>query len=268
MSTAAVDAINLIRNSQRSQNHKTGERPLWQASPEPVKFTHNAMDYVIPPQGVGRMPGDRVDREYDGTLLVYDVYGIDPKQAKSARLAAKRAEKEGGHAARKSALDGFPRRVNVSSLEIVEHAVKKLAARGVVALTGDPQMDEELKAVAKAAWREFRRLECEGILARYDQKRAAFYAQPRNADLPPPAMTPRETQAFVDLTEYQLGQSNEGNKLACVAPQCPFRHEDAQVMADHMIAWHPTMDGVAAKSEDETPKRKPGRPKRQEAGAA
>ncbi len=273
MSTAAVDAINLIRASQRQTNRKTGERPLWNASPVPVTFNHNAQGYIIPPNGAGKMPGDKVAKDYDGTLMVYDVYGIDPKQAKAARIAAKKAYRDGGPQARESALDAFPKRVVVSSLDIVEHAVRKLATRGVVALTEDPKINEELKEAARAAWTEFRRDECTRILERYDRRKAVFYAQPRNVDLPPPPMSTDETDAFVWLTKYELARTGgDKNRLTCPASQsakCPFQHQDADVMRQHVLVWHPTMLDYEPDAEEVEPRRKVGRPRKHpEAGAA
>lgn len=250
MSSAAVEALNRIRESQRSVNHKSGERLLWNAAPVPVSFWHNADEYIIPPNGPGKMPGDKEVKSYDGVLRVYDRYGIDPAFQRDARIE----RKKNGPAA----LDQFPQKVLVSSLQIVEHAVKKLAARGVTLLTGDPATDETLKAAAREAWIEFRREECEKILSRYDIQKAKFYAEPRNANLPPPPMTPAETEAFVWLADYRLGLSGDVEKYTCPVPQCPFQHESEDVMQKHMRAYHPTYVQQHAEdvAEEDEPKRR------------
>lgn len=266
----AVDAINRIRQSQRTEQ-KTGRRLLWNASPEVVTFRHNADEYAIPPNGPGKMREDKAVKAYDGVLEVYDVYGIDPQQAQAARKATKEARKNGESVA--NVLEGYPKRVVVSSLDICEHAVRKLANRGVVALTGDPAEDKELREAATLAWTEFRRAECEKILELYDIKKAAFYAQPRNVDQPPPPMTQRETAAFVWLADWRLGLSMGTSKLTCKAQQCPFQHEDADIMTKHVLAYHPTLaaqmaeDANSAAEErepepEEPQKRGPGRPRK------
>lgn len=270
MSTQSVaDILNRIRRQKNTAEHKTGERILWNASPEPVRFTHSAIPYVIPPNGPGKLGTSENEevQDYDGTLKVYDVYGIDPKQAKAARIAVKNARRAGEDVG--NTLEQFPKRLQIGSLDIVDHAVKKLAARGVTVLTGVPSEDEQLKKAAVAAWVQYRKKECEGILQRYDARKAAFYAQPRNSDQPPPPMTEGETAAYVWLTNHRLGVTSGGGKIRCAADrQCPFMHSEAAEMAKHYMIWHPNYvpeDG----EEVEAPKRGPGRPrKNQEAGAA
>ncbi len=268
MSTSVADILNRIRRQKNSTEHKTGERILWNASPEPVRFTHSAIPYVIPPNGPGKLGTDENEavKDYDGVLKVYDVYGIDPKQAKNARIAVKTARRAGESV--ENALEQFPKRLQIGSLDIVDHAIKKLANRGVTVLTGVTSEDEQLKKAAQEAWVAFRRKECEGILQRYDARKAAFYAQPRNADQPPPPMTEAETAAFVWLADYRMGLTSGAGKLRCKADaRCPFMHNDADVMERHYQAWH--QNYVPEAEEPEPAKRGPGRlRKTQEAGAA
>jgi len=269
MSTQSVaDILNRIRRQKNSLEHKTGERILWNASPEPVRFTHSAIPYVIPPNGPGKLGTDENEevQEYDGTLKIYDVYGIDPKQAKAARIAVKTARRAGEDV--NNALEQYPKRLQIGSLDVVDHAVKKLAGRGVTVLTGVPADDALLKKAAVAAWVSYRKKECDGILQRYDARKAAFYAQPRNSDQPPPPMSHGETDAFVWLAKYQLGLTSGTGKIRCAADrQCPFMHADAGIMAEHYMSWHPNY--VPEEGEPEPQKRGPGRPRKtQEAGAA
>lgn len=273
MSTQSVaDILNRIRRQKNSLEHKTGERTLWNPAPEAVSFTHNAIPYVLPPNGPGRLQGDDDMRVYDGTLKVYDVYGIDPKQAKAARIAAKEARKSGEKV--ENALEQFPKRLLIGSLDVVDHAIKKLAGRGVTVLTGNAADDELLKKAALEAWIQYRKKECETLLARYYARRAAFYAQPMNADQPPPAMTEGETEAFVWMANYRAGKVSGAGKIRCAADrQCPFMHTDADIMASHYQAFHPNYapETEAAEPQPEAPvRRKPGpKPKnREEAGAA
>lgn len=260
MSSVALEAIHRIRQQHRIES-KTGERLLWNAAPVEALFTHNGDSYAVPPNGPGKMTGDKAVKNYDGTLKVYDVYGIDPRQAKRAREEVKRARKEGQPEAEVMAT--FQRRVVVSSIDIVSHAVKKLAVRGVVALTGDAEIDAQLRDAAQIAWTEFRRNEAEKALERYDAKKAVFYSQPRNADQPPPPMTPREQEAFVWLADYRLGLTSNTNNYVCPESQCPFQHADEDVMTQHILAFHPTRAAqIGTEAEKVEKKNKGGRPKK------
>lgn len=262
--SAALDIINRIRYGNRTPQ-KSGERILWNASPTSVTFQHAAIPYEIPPNGPGKISGEKNVRTHDGILKVYDVHGIDPQQTKAARQAVKGAAKAGISEA--EALASFPKVVVINSLAIVEHAIKKLAPRGVTLLTGDAEVDAELKSAAEAAWIEFRKKECQDLLDRYDAKKAVFYAQPRNANQPPPPMTARENDAFVWIADYNLGQvGGGGKKHVCQVYQCGFQHEDADVLVRHYMAIHPNYAAEAAESEDPEvippTKRGPGRPKK------
>jgi hypothetical protein len=259
----ASDVIQRMRTQQRLAVQNTGKRVLFNPGTEPVTFTYSGDPYTIPPNGPYRMNGEPGFKNYNGELEVYDVYGVDPSQARAARIAKKQSLKNGTPFA-------VPKKMVISSLDIVDHAVRKLAGRGIVCLTGDPVEDKELRVQAQEAWVSFRLNDCEQIMARYDAKKAVFYSQPRNADQPPPPMTERETEAAVWLAQWRLGRAYGVNKFVCPGHQCGFQHEDRDFVASHIQAFHPENQGELMSKlpdviEEKPAKRGPGRPKKEDA---
>jgi hypothetical protein len=254
----ATDVIQAMRQRQRNAVQKTGRRVLFNAAHEPITFTYAATTYTIPPNGPYRMPEDPGVRKYDGTLEVYDIYGIDPKNTRQARISMKRA------IARGMTLE-LPKTLLINSLDIVDHAVRKLGDRGLVCLTGLSEEDTELKKQAQEAYVAFRLTDCERILGLYDARKAVFYAQPRNLDQPPPPMTERETMAAVWLAQWRLGRAFLTNRFVCPAHQCGFQHEDRSLVIAHIEGFHPENSGRLL---DSLPKTIEDGRRKKEAGAA
>jgi hypothetical protein len=262
----ASDVIQRMRTQQRNAVQKTGRRTLFNPSPEPVEFKYSGDSYIIPPNGPGKLPNDTKVKNYNGELEVFDIYGIDPKQAQQARIAKKAALKN-------NTVFSMPKKLVISSLDIVDHAVKKLANRGVVCLTDNQDENEELRRQAAEAFEAFRLEECEQILARYDARKAVFYSQPRNADQPPPLMTERETAAAVYQAQWKLGQTSNVHRFVCPAHQCGFQHEERDYVVSHIDAFHPENstalhEALPEALKEKPAKRGPGRPKKSEEAVA
>jgi len=222
----AVAAIERVRLEQRTKEQKTGERVLFNPSPEARSFIHDATTYVIPPSGLGVLPDEERPREHDGTLRVWDIYRGDPKFDRENRKRVK--------AGRQPVYR--PKSLVIPSLNIADHAVRKLGKIGIVMLTGDPAIDVPLRKHARDAYIAWRKEDCEKIVERYRTRTRDFFSDPRNAQRAAPKMSKAETDAEIWLNEFEAGIFSED---APCPFNCGFRHSDEAVMQRHLKSRHP-----------------------------
>lgn len=225
MSTAVIQKIKTA-NLKRALQLQS--QTLYNASDEPVNFTcggnpSGAFPFCIPPDGPHN------GTVADGTLKVYDIYGVDPEAMRNAKK-------------NKLSTEDLPKRLVLSAITIVEHAIRKLEKRGVTVLTGDPADDALLKAEARENWIKFREVTAENEINHYRERTSAFSRDPRNAGMAPPPMKDYEIKAQIWLDQHRLGLTNQ-NKLVCKFRD-GFSTDDAAIMDVHMRASHPFAEDV------------------------
>jgi hypothetical protein len=257
-----------LRDRQRAAR-KLNMRVLYNPADEPCQFTHDGVPYTVPPDGPSKQrfgerenlsrPGLVEDRGthavYDGTLTIWDRYGVDPKVA---RAYAKQLKK--GH---KPPRKPFPDQLRAGVLDIAEHATKARGRRGLVVLTGEPREDAELRTQAKALFLTFKVSQVERILKNYQQRTAAFHANPQNRGQFAPAMDEVERAAQRWYDEYRLGLQT--TKQYVCPTNCGFADDAANVLDRHIQAAHPMVwaemqEQLQAQSPSPTPEQKTQKP--------
>jgi hypothetical protein len=248
-------------------------RVLYNALDEGLSFSHDGVPYMLPPDGpsVRRFterpdisrPGLVEDRGehaiYDGTLTVFDRYGVERRKAVEHRKALRQGKRP----------QEPPRdKLLAGAWDIAAHGLRKLGFAGVVMLEGDPVRDAELRKLARETAHNFKREQCERTVGNYHARAAKFTADPRNAGKLMPRMDKRENDAMVWLDEDALGMKSTKRYL-CPVDKCGFDNESKEVIDRHIRARHERthLEMEAARADAEPAKRGPGRPRtRPEAG--
>jgi hypothetical protein len=261
---ATASTIDRLKLQERMKRAVTG-RVLYNADPEePRTFSYNGMKYIIPPDGTCQRipfiegvaePGivdDKHSRDgvvtYDGTLTIFDRYGVDQQKG----VLFRKAMREGKRMERP-----FPDKLIAAGLDIVKHAMVKIGKSGVEFLVGD-DTDAEIKRQAKERWIEHKRVQVDRILANYRNRTADFHSNPSNKGQYAPSMDKHEIAAQMWQDADKLGQVTAVKYVQCPVDTCGFRHEEQSVIDRHVLAAHPKM-AESMTSPDPEPAPKKGR---------
>lgn len=238
---------------------------LYSAADVPFTVRHDGVPYTMPPDGPSRerfpdregvcrvgLVADKGEHAiYDGTLTVYDRYGV----SKKAAIAFRKAQRSN-----RGRREPTPPEANIllaGAEAIAGHIERKLGKSGVTLLYGTPEEIEGLKRQAREKYLKFKVAQVDRVLKHYRDRTSAFHADPRNRGAYAPAMDEHELEAQEWLDAYRLGLKNVA-RLVC-SLNCGFQAMDEAVIARHMRAAHP-MAADAQMSEDLPPAALPAEP--------
>jgi len=219
----------------RNPNKETAqfERPVtvFNASDEPFRAMFNAHPFDIPA---------------NGTLDVYDVWGIPS------------AQKDG------KVVPSGPPKVFAHAREVVDHILRKHTERGIVEITGIPEVDAKRKAAALKAWTKRKLAQVNTIIAARSQYLRAFHADPANKGNYPNPPSESEQAAYEWREEYEEGLKGAQKRFKCVHDG--FQTDDEAKWERHQRVSH-AADAEAAHA-DEAPTKRRGRRSLAEAAEA
>lgn len=220
-------------------------RVLYSAADVPFSFSHDGVPYTIPPDGPSKerfSEREGISRPhvvkddggeyaiYDGTLEVFDRYGVTAQAAVAYRKALR------SNRGRRTPTKPEANKLLAGAEGIVAHAVRKLGKSGVTFLLGGED-DKAAKAEARATYLKFKVAQVDRILKNYGDRTAAFHGDIRNRGSYAPPMDEHELAAQQWKDEYMLGMKAT-SRLVCVL-NCGFAADDEAVIDRHMRAAHP-----------------------------
>lgn len=247
------------------QSRHTLRLYLYNPQDKPAAGKFNAKDYTLPPatECYIKVKKGRVIEQHDepGVLPVYG-YSYAHKETPKSEVQI----------------------INITPEQIVEHLVGtdrmsgQLGPAGVRLLTGNPELDEIIKADARETWLKKTYEDALALRNAHEQVVASASATGK----PVPGLSPRVRAAYRTIASYESGGGDYSVKHTC--PKCGDRMKEDSDARAHILAYHPAhvaelLDKLkltavpetraTAISDDEEPglpplptKRGPGRPRK------
>lgn len=253
-SNPGLQRLQHARVTKAMRRHIIG-RLLYNPADEPRSFTHGGVPYTLPPDGPSRerfLPRDGVCKPglveekgehaiYDGTLEVFDRYGVTVEDQKRHRRAVR--------SGRGPTTEPEANLLLAGAEDIVTHAVRKLGRSGVTFLTGVEAEDAPAILEAKSTHITFKVAQVDRIIKNYRERTIAFHNDVRNQGSYAPPMDDHELAAQQWKDEYMLGMKAT-SRFVC--PQnCGFQSNDESVLNRHIRASHPmTADAKQIQQEE------------------
>lgn len=186
----------------------------------------------IPPDLGGKMVPHPVERDNRGAPVMYKADGRKVVTNFYGYLYGKKAAPVAGYWQR-PILDKDAQIFTAE--EIITHLIKKHEARGLVELTGDPEMDVQLQKDAKDRWLKSQREWAQNELNARREFIETYKKEHVGATSFPP---PKESQVRAEIIMLRLEQGVTGSRAKYVCECGMFEHDEKELFDLHRQARH------------------------------